>query len=74
MGNRKHILRKHEISKELKNSKATSEAVVSGSQGFPKELTPRGKPCCIVRILEECVTQQAKPMLLPLFTADPEKI
>ncbi len=27
---------------------------VSGPQGFPKELTPRGKPCCVVRIFEEC--------------------
>ena len=30
IGNRKHILKKHEISKELKNSKATSEAVTNG--------------------------------------------
>ncbi len=28
---------------------------VSGLRGFSTELTPRGKPCCIVRILEECV-------------------
>ena len=27
---------------------------VSGPRGFPTELTPRGKPCCIVRIFEEC--------------------
>ncbi len=24
-------------------------------QGFPMELTPRGIPCCIVRIFEECI-------------------
>ena len=28
---------------------------VSGPRGFPMELTPRGKPCCIVRIFEECI-------------------
>ncbi len=27
----------------------------SGLQGFPTELTPRVIPCCIVRILEECI-------------------
>ncbi len=30
IGNRKHILKKRDISKELKNSKATSEAVFKG--------------------------------------------
>ena len=27
---------------------------VSSHRGFPTELTPRGKHCCIVRIFEEC--------------------
>ena len=30
---------------------------VSGFRGFPTELTPRGIPCCIVRIFEECSTR-----------------
>ena len=42
IGNRKHILKKTWISKELKNSKATSEAVNIVSQfGLPDLLTKR---------------------------------
>ena len=31
---------------------------VDGCRGFPTELTPRGWPCCIIRILEECTYSQ----------------
>ncbi len=32
---------------------------VSGPEGFQTELTPLGKPCSIVRILEECKSHNA---------------
>ncbi len=41
---------------------------VSGPRGFPTELTPRGTPCCIVRIFEECRVEAFKQLLI-LFLA-----
>ncbi len=32
---------------------------VDACRGFPTKLTPRGWPCCIVRILEECTSHRA---------------
>ena len=39
---------------EVGSPKIPELNTVDACRGFPTDLTPRGWPCCIVRILEEC--------------------
>ncbi len=43
-------------------------------RGFPTELTPRGKPCCIVRIFEECILSILEVHLCIIYFCSPQCI